>query len=285
MSAKARNLNILNEQGAIESFIQTDAAVNPGNSGGALVTLDGKLIGINTAIATPTGVYAGYAFAIPVDIVKKVVNDLMNFGTVQRGILGIVIRDLNSEIAKKINLARANGVYVDSVTANGAAKEAGIKAKDVIINIDNMETVSTAKLQEIIMRKRPGEKVKIVLIRNGNERKELYAILKKQDDIIQIIKTKNMDLMKALGIELKAISKEDQKNYKLKSGLKITKLYEGKLKQNTNVREGFVITAVNNKVITTISSFLEAIEAQEGGIMLEGKYPKDSSYYYYAFGL
>ena len=285
MSAKARNLNILNEQGAIESFIQTDAAVNPGNSGGALVTLDGKLIGINTAIATPTGVYAGYAFAIPVDIVKKVVNDLMNFGTVQRGILGIVIRDLNSEIAKKINLDRANGVYVDSVTANGAAKEAGIKAKDVIINIDNMETVSAAKLQEIIMRKRPGEKVKIVLIRNGNERKELYAILKKQDDIIQIIKTKNMDLMKALGIELKAISKEDQKNYKLKSGLKITKLYEGKLKQNTNVREGFVITAVNNKVITTISSFLEAIEAQEGGIMLEGKYPKDSSYYYYAFGL
>ncbi len=285
MSAKARNLNILNEQGAIESFIQTDAAVNPGNSGGALVTLDGKLIGINTAIATPTGVYAGYAFAIPVDIVKKVVNDLMNFGTVQRGILGIVIRDLNSEIAKKINLDRANGVYVDSVTANGAAKEAGIKAKDVIINIDNMETVSTAKLQEIIMRKRPGEKVKIVLIRNGNERKELYAILKKQDDIIQIIKTKNMDLMKALGIELKAISIEDQKNYKLKSGLKITKLYEGKLKQNTNVREGFVITAVNNKVITTISSFLEAIEAQEGGIMLEGKYPKDSSYYYYAFGL
>ncbi len=285
MSAKARNLNILNEQGAIESFIQTDAAVNPGNSGGALVTLDGKLIGINTAIATPTGVYAGYAFAIPVDIVKKVVNDLMNFGTVQRGILGIVIRDLNSEIAKKINLDRANGVYVDSVTANGAAKEAGIKAKDVIINIDNMETVSAAKLQEIIMRKRPGEKVKIVLIRNGNERKELYAILKKQDDIIQIIKTKNMDLMKALGIELKAISKEDQNNYKLKSGLKITKLYEGKLKQNTNVREGFVITAVNNKVITTISSFLEAIEAQEGGIMLEGKYPKDSSYYYYAFGL
>ena len=94
-----------------------------------------------------------------------------------------------------------------------------------------------------------------------------------------------MDLMKALGIELKAISKEDQKNYKLKSGLKITKLYEGKLKKNTNVREGFVITAVNNKVITTISSFLEAIEAQEGGIMLEGKYPKDSSYYYYAFGL
>ncbi len=285
VSAKARNLNILNEQGAIESFIQTDAAVNPGNSGGALVTLDGKLIGINTAIATPTRVYAGYAFAIPVDIVKKVVNDLMNFGAVQRGILGIVIRDMNSEIAKEINLERANGVYVDSVTANGAAKEAGIKAKDVIINIDNMETVSTAKLQEIIMRKRPGEKVKIVLIRNGNERKELYAILKKQDDNIQMIKTKNMDLLIALGVQLTAISKEDQKNYKLKSGLKITKLYEGKLKKYTNIREGFIITAVNNKVVTTITSFIEAIVAQDGGIMLEGKYPKDSSYYYYAFGL
>ncbi|MFD0778655.1 S1C family serine protease [Flavobacterium myungsuense] len=104
VSAKARNINILNNQGAIESFIQTDAAVNPGNSGGALVTLEGKLIGINTAIATPTGVYAGYAFAIPVDIVKKVANDLMNFGSVQRGVLGIVIRDMDSELAKKLKV-------------------------------------------------------------------------------------------------------------------------------------------------------------------------------------
>jgi S1-C subfamily serine protease len=161
------------EHGAIESFIQTDAAVNPGNSG-ALVTLEGKLIGINTAIATPTGVYAGYAFAIPVDIVKKVTNDLMNYGAVQRAVLGISIRDLNSVLAK-VNIDRANGVYVDALIDNGSAKEAGIRAKDVIISIDNAETITASKLQEIISRKRPGDKVKIMVIRNGKDKKRTYG--------------------------------------------------------------------------------------------------------------
>jgi Do/DeqQ family serine protease len=285
VSAKARNINILSDQGAIESFIQTDAAVNPGNSGGALVTLDGKLIGINTAIATPTGVYAGYAFAIPVDIVKKVTNDLMNFGSVHRGVLGIIIRDMNSTIAKEINIDRANGVYVDSVAVNGAAKEAGVKAKDVIISIDDIETVTAAKLQEIIMRKRPGEKVKITLIRNGKEKKELTATLKKQEGSTKIIKAKSLDLLKDLGVELVEINKEDQKNYNVRNGLKVTKLYDGKLKKYTGIREGFVITSVNNKSVSTVKSFIEAVESRQGGIMLEGKYAGDPTYYYYAFGM
>ena len=285
VSAKARNINILKNQGAIESFIQTDAVMNPGNSGGALVTLEGKLIGINTAIATPTGVYAGYAFAIPVDIVKKVSNDLINFGSVSRGFLGISIRDMDSKIAKEINIDRANGVYVDSVATSGAAKEAGVKAKDVIISIDGMETMTSSKLQEIVMRKRPGDKVKIILIRNGNERKELVATLQKQEASPKITKTKNPELLTDLGVQLVTISKEDQKNYKVKNGLKVTKLYNGKLKKNTNIREGFVITAVNNKEVSTIDSFIEAVEAQQGGIMLEGKYAGDPTYYYYAFGM
>jgi serine protease Do len=285
VSAKARNINILTDQGAIESFIQTDAAVNPGNSGGALVSLEGKLIGINTAIATPTGVYAGYAFAIPVDIVKKVANDLMNFGTVQRGILGIMIRDMNSTLAKEIPIDRANGVYVDSVTTAGAAKEAGVRAKDVIISIDGIETVTSAKLQEIVMRKRPGEKVKITLIRNGKDQKELTAILKKQEENIPVIKNVEKVLLKNLGVELVAINKEDQKKYNVKNGLKITKLYDGKLKQNTNIREGFVITAVNNRAVSSITSFVEALKSQQRGIMLEGKYAGDPTLYYYAFGL
>ena len=285
VSAKARNINILKNQGAIESFIQTDAVMNPGNSGGALVTLEGKLIGINTAIATPTGVYAGYAFAIPVDIVKKVSNDLMNFGSVSRGFLGISIRDMDSKIAKEINIDRANGVYVDSVATNGAAKEAGVKAKDVIISIDGIETMTSSKLQEIVLRKRPGDKVKILLIRNGNERKELVATLQKQEASTKITKTKNPELLRDLGVQLVPISKEDQKNYKVKNGLKVTKLHNGKLKKNTNIREGFVITAVNNKEVSTIDSFIEAVEAQQGGIMLEGKYAGDPTYYYYAFGI
>ena len=285
VSAKTRNINILRNQGAIESFIQTDAVMNPGNSGGALVTLEGKLIGINTAIASPTGVYAGYAFAIPVDIVKKVTNDLMNYGSVKRGFLGISIRDLDSKIAKEINIDRANGVYVDSVSATGAAKEAGIKAKDVIISIDGIETMTSGKLMEIIMRKHPGDKVKIVLIRNGNEKMELTATLKKQDTSNINIKPESGALLKDLGVELLPISKEDQKKYKLENGLKVTKLYNGKLKKNTNIREGFVITAVNKREVSSVDSFIEAVKKQRGGIMLEGKYAGDPTYYYYAFGM
>lgn len=285
VSAKARNINILSEQDAIESFIQTDAAVNPGNSGGALVTLEGKLIGINTAIATPTGVYAGYAFAIPVDIVKKVANDILNFGSVQRGVLGVVIRDMNSTLAKEINSERANGVYVDSVTTNGAAREAGIKQKDIIIKIDGIETITASKLQEIVMRKHPGEKVVITLIRNGKDKKEVTAVLKKPEVRKEEIKTKSTALLKDLGVELVEINKEDQKKYKVKNGLKITKLFEGKLKRNTNIKEGFVITSVNNKKVTTVNSFIEAIKSKQGGIMLEGKYAGNSTVYYYAFGM
>jgi serine protease Do len=285
VSAKARNINILSNQGAIESFIQTDAAVNPGNSGGALVTLEGKLIGINTAIATPTGVYAGYAFAIPVDIVKKVTNDLMNFGSVQRGVLGIVIRDMNSTLAKELNIERANGVYVDSVLDTGAAKEAGVKAKDVIIRIDGIETGTSSKLQEIVMRKRPGDKVTITLIRNGKEQKDLIATLKKQEAGTAMIKNINADLFKNLGITVEEINKKDQKKYDLKAGLKITKIDNGKIKQYTDIREGFVITSVNNRPVTTIKSFIDAVESKGRGIMLEGKYANNPTYYYYAFGL
>jgi Do/DeqQ family serine protease len=285
VSAKARNIDILSEQDAIESFIQTDAAVNPGNSGGALVTLEGKLIGINTAIATPTGVYAGYAFAIPVDIVKKVANDILNFGSVQRGVLGIVIRDMNSTLAKEVNSERANGVYVDSVASNSAAKEAGIQQKDIIISIDGIETISASKLQEVVMRKRPGEQLVIALIRNGKDKKVVTAKLKKREYIPEIIKTKSSGLLKDLGVEVVELSKEDLKKYKVKIGLKVAKLYDGKLKRNTSIREGFVITAVNNKKVSTVNSFIEAIKNVEGGIMLEGKYEGDSALYYYAFGM
>lgn len=283
VSAKARNINILQDQGAIESFIQTDAAVNPGNSGGALVTLEGKLIGINTAIATPTGVYAGYAFAIPVDIVKKVTNDLMNYGAVQRAVLGISIRDLNSALAKEINIDRANGVYVDNVIDNGAAKEAGIRAKDVIISIDNVETITASKLQEIISRKRPGDKVKIMVIRNGKDKRELTATLQKYTAIAAaVLKT---DLLKELGVELAEIDKDDQKKYNVRNGLKVTKLYDGKLKSSTDMREGFVITSVNITPVTTVQSFIEAVQGQQRGIMIEGKYAGDPTFYYYAFGM
>ncbi|MEZ7500110.1 trypsin-like peptidase domain-containing protein [Flavobacterium sp. Arc3] len=282
VSAKARNINILQDQGAIESFIQTDAAVNPGNSGGALVTLEGKLIGINTAIATPTGVYAGYAFAIPVDIVKKVTNDLMKYGVVQRAVLGISIRDLNSELAKTININRANGVYVDAVMDNGAAKQAGIRAKDVIVSIDNIETITSSKLQEIISRKRPGDMVSIMVIRNGKDKKELTVILKKYTPVPIVL---SADLLKELGVELQEISADDKTKYNVRNGLKVKKLYDGNLKEYTNIREGFVITAVNKIPVTTVKSFIEVLQNHQGDIMIQGKYTGDPTFYYYVFGM
>jgi serine protease Do len=279
VSAKARNINILKDQGAVESFIQTDAAVNPGNSGGALVNVEGKLIGINTAIATPTGAYAGYSFAIPVDIVKKVANDLMNYGIVQRAVLGISIRDLNSELAKEINIPRANGVYVDSVMVGGAAKEAGIRNKDVIISIDGMETKTSAKLQEIITQKRPGEKVKIKLIRNSKEEKEIIATLKKQEKNTPSLKSVSSDILKDLGIELVEINSQDKKKYNLTNGVKISKIYNGTLKKYTSVRVGFVITSVNNQKVNSVQEFIAVVKAQQGGIMLQGKYAGNPIFY------
>lgn len=187
----------------------------------------------------------------------------MNFESVQRGVLGIIIRDLNSTIAKQININRANGVLVDSVTANGAAKEAGIKAKDVMISIDNIETITASILQEIVMRKRPGEKIKITLIQNGKDSKELTATLKKQEEIPIVTKSSNLDLLKNLGVELVPITKDDQKKYNIRSGLKVTRLYDGKLKRYTGIREGFVITSVNNRAVSSVHDFMEAVETQK----------------------
>jgi Do/DeqQ family serine protease len=284
VSAKARNINILKDQGAIESFIQTDAAVNPGNSGGALVNLEGKLVGINTAIATPTGVYAGYAFAIPSNIVIKVINDLMNYGMVQRGYLGIVIRDLNSELSKELNIDRTMGVYVDSVLVDGAAKKAGIKVKDVIIEIDGIETPNTSKLQELIARKKPGEKVKINLVRDG-EKKEITSTLRNKEGSTKLVKKEPSSVLKLLGVELEEIGVKEKREYKVKNGVRIVKLYRGKLSKQTNIKEGFIIMKVNNNEINSIDEFINHMKDKSGGIMLEGKYPNDPFTYYYAFGI
>jgi Do/DeqQ family serine protease len=171
ISAKGRNINILGrQQRSIESFIQTDAAVNPGNSGGALVNSDGQLLGINTAIATPTGTYAGYSFAVPINLVKKVVSDLMEFGEVKRGYLGVVIQDMNSDIAKKENLSITQGVFVNELVDDGAAKKAGMQIGDVILKVNGIATKSVPELQEQIGSRNPGDEVTLTVYRNGQQK-------------------------------------------------------------------------------------------------------------------
>jgi len=168
ISAKSRNINILREEYAIESFIQTDAAINPGNSGGALVNMQGGLVGINSAIASPTGAYSGYGFAVPSNIVNKVVSDLLEFGTVQRGYLGVTIRDVTGSLADEKDLDLTEGVYIDSVMVESAAAKAGVKEGDVIIKVDKNIITKASELQEMIARNRPGDEVELTIDRNGD---------------------------------------------------------------------------------------------------------------------
>ncbi len=177
VSAKARNINILKNNLAIESFIQTDAAVNPGNSGGALVSFKGELIGINTAIATPTGYFAGYSFAVPVNIVKKVVDDMIQYGKVRRGFLGVSIRDVDASLAERLGLTRIKGVYVSNVNSGSGADVGGVSQGDVILKVAGIEVNSAPELQEVVSRYSPNDKLEIVVNRKGNT-KRLSVMLK-----------------------------------------------------------------------------------------------------------
>jgi len=281
VSAKARNLNILQDQLAIESFIQTDAAVNPGNSGGALVNTFGDLVGINTAIASRTGAYTGYSFAIPVSIVSKVVADLKEFGTVQRAILGITIQDITQEVAKEKKLDNLKGVFVNGVRENGAAKESGIKEGDVILSINGVSLNSASALQEQVSRYRPGDKVK-VLIKRDNKEKLFDVTLRNMGGSTGIVQPD--DLISELGASFVPASSEELSKLKIKNGVKVVSLSQGKLAR-AGVKEGFVIVKINNNQVNTVDDIRnELAKIKKGGVYIEGVYP-DGIVAYYAFGL
>ena len=223
VSSMGRNLQINPDQLAIESFIQTDAAVNPGNSGGALVNQQGNLVGINTAIASRTGSYTGYSFAVPVSIVKKVVEDLKEFGEVQRALLGVNIGDVNAEIAEELKLDKVEGVYIINVTENGAAKEAGIKSGDVIINVEGEQIKTSAELQEKISQYRPGDDVKVTVLRD-NEKKQFSVTLRNKHGDTQIVR----DNITVLGAEFESINDKEMQPLKIGKGIKIKSLKTGK---------------------------------------------------------
>ncbi|RLD83687.1 MAG: serine protease [Bacteroidetes bacterium] len=284
VSAKGRNINILHRKNAIESFIQTDAAINPGNSGGALINLQGGLVGINTAIASPTGSYAGYGFAIPVNIVSKVVEDLMKYGFVQRGYLGLMIRSIDGNLAKEKDINLTEGVYVDSILLNSAAVDAGIRTGDVIIEVDGIAVKTSSNLLELIGGHRPGDKVHLKVNRKGKELEKLVT-LRNQKGEAQLSKKESIEVFELLGIELEEVSKPSAKKMNIDGGLRITKLLPGKLIRSTNVKEGFIITKVNGKKVTTIKEFEKLLQNNKGGIMIEGIYKDYPGIYYYAFGL
>lgn len=274
VSARARNLGINNDQLAIESFIQTDAAVNPGNSGGALVNMRGELVGINSAIASRTGSYSGYSFAVPVTIVKKVVADLKEFGEVQRALLGVNIGDVNAEIAEELGLDKVEGVYVGGVTENGAAKEAGIKEGDVIISVGGENVKTSAELQEKISQYRPGDDVKIVVIRD-KEKKPFTVTLRNKHGDTQIVRDRNT----VLGAEFEQVSERDKEKLEIGYGIKIKSLNKGKLKE-AGLKEGFIITHVNKKPMYEVDDFKREIGNARGRILVEGVYPNGEQDYF-----
>ncbi|HMH35163.1 MAG TPA: trypsin-like peptidase domain-containing protein, partial [Puia sp.] len=274
VSAKGRSIEINSRQSKspIESFIQTDAAVNPGNSGGPLISTEGQLIGINSAIASPTGSYAGYSFTIPVNIVKKVVTDLMKYGTPQRAYLGIeYARDnLSDEVKKEQGITNDEGVYVMNVTSGGAAAQAGLQKGDLITKLNGISVNSGSEMVGQIATFRPGDKISVTYKRDGKEFNQ-PIVLRNSTGTTDVVKTSSLD---KLGAELLTLEKKDATTLGVKGGVLVKSIDEKGLFSKTRMEDGFVILKVNGKEVLTKEEFRKALEvAGSGSVKLEGVYP------------
>lgn len=286
VSAKGRNIDILDGHYDIESFIQTDAVVNPGNSGGALVNTDGNLIGINTAIMTRSGQYEGYSFAVPSNLVKKVMEDIIEFGEVQRGFLGVTIKNISDEIADEKNLKSMDGVYIQDVGIESAAEEAGLERGDVILKINGIAVKSSPELQEQVGLFRPGEKISVLFLREG-DLKSTEVTLKNSSNTTSLIQKRSErklsdknTILNELGIEAKTL---DDKSFKNIEGIVIYKINKNSIIENTNMEREFIVTSVNDEKISSIDEFTAAIANAEGEVVLDGFYKKYPGEYSYVF--
>lgn len=271
ISAKGRSIDLLrreDNQYAIENFIQTDAAINPGNSGGALVNTSGQLIGINTAIASQTGSYTGYGFAVPVNLVKKVMDDLLKFGKVQRAVLGVAIQEITQEVMEKEGLKTLDGVLVQDVTADGSANKAGIKKGDVITKVNGVKVNSVSSLQEEIGKFRPGDKVNVSLNRGG-EVKEISVSLKGIDGKETTSMADKSETNTFKGATFGSLSKEEKDKLGIKNGVKVVSVGAGPFKGKLQV--GFIITKIDKQSVYTIQNVKTMLERAEGAILIEGK--------------
>ena len=288
VSAKGRNIKIVEDKMAIESFIQTDAAVNSGNSGGALVNTSGQLLGINTAIATPNGTYAGYSFAVPANIVGKVVEDLKKYGIVQRAFLGISISNVDGKLAKENDLSVTQGVYVGEMLEDGPAVKAGIVKGDVIVRIDNAEIKSISELQEQIARHRPGDQLAVTVNRKGTE-KTMSVVLKNKEGNTDLVtkSSEKSEILTTLGAEFENLTNRESAALGIPGGVRVKSLKQGQLSSNTNIREGFIITKVDDTVVSSTEQLADALQEKKGnGALLKGIYPNaPKSTYFYGIGI
>lgn len=287
VSAKGRQIGILGDQGqrspygqqsnepiintAIESFIQTDAVINKGNSGGALVNAHGELIGINAAIASPTGTYAGYGFAIPVNLVKKIMDDFKEFGAVQRGYIGVTFNEINEAVRKEFKIDDVSGLYVQDVVKEGAAESAGLKKGDVITKIEGNVIYSSSDLQERVARLRPGDKVKITYKRDGKER-DATITLRAQDTskkaaLDEASSKSATEIFNKLGASFTPASDAQKKKYGVSSGVVITQVHRGGMFEYFGVEKGLVITHVNGKAVNSVDEVEAALGSSKRNIV------------------
>lgn len=276
VSAKGRNLDVIPSQFRIEAFIQTDAAVNPGNSGGALVNEAGELIGINTVIKSPTGSYAGYSFAVPSSIVKKVIVDLMEYGLVQRGMLGVEYQEINETFlesrAKELGVKEKKGLYIARVTEDGAAAAAGIKAGDILFELNGIEINGSPALQEQIAKNRPGESVNVGIKRDGSV-KHFDVVLRNKAGEAKLLEKNSIDMVSFLGGEFAELSDKIKKELKINNGVQIVKIGSGILAKG-GVKAGYIITHINGKEVRSVRDldrFTSKVETIDG-LYPNGKY-------------
>lgn len=269
VSAKARNINILGDGSTIESFIQTDAAINPGNSGGALVDMDGNLIGINAAIASRTGSYEGYSFAIPSNIVKKVVEDFLQYGSLQRAYLGISIVEITEELAEEKGITEMSGVYIMNVEDRGGAKAAGIKEDDILLSVNNIPVNSNSQLIGVIGQYRPGDKVK-VKVQRKDEILVKEVTLKNLEGTEEMHKEGESFYNEVLGIKVRPLSSSTKSELGINYGLELVEVREGVFKQK-GITDDFIILSVNYQKVSSENDLKKALNADRNGkIRIEG---------------
>ena len=269
VSAKARNINILGDGSTIESFIQTDAAINPGNSGGALVNMDGKLVGVNAAIASRTGSYEGYSFAIPSNIVKKVIEDFLQYGSLQRAYLGVSIAEITEELAEAKGIEVTSGIYIMDIHENGGAKAAGLKKDDIILSINNISVNSNSQLLGVISQYRPGDKVKVKIKRNGNII-EKEVTLKNLEGTEEMHRDTDSFYNEVLGIRAQSLPSSLKSELGINYGIKIVEVKDGIFKQK-GITEDFIILSVNHQRVSSENDLRKALSNDRNGkIRIEG---------------
>ena len=275
VSAKARSLGVYN--GGIESFIQTDAAVNPGNSGGALVNTRGELVGINTVIKTMTGSYVGYSFAVPETIVRKVVVDLKEYGVVQRALLGLAFRPIDQnfidQMGEETGIEELGGVYVASVSEGGAASQAGIRKGDVILSVDGVELNEAATLQEQIGKHRPNDKVKLMIKRSGSM-KQIEVTLRNKAGKTELLTRDDVDVMEVLGGKFATADERLCRRLEIRGGVEVLAIKANGILSKARVRPGFVITHINDKSVRSLSDMQRMTDKVRS---IDGVYPDGRS--------